>query len=121
MRRAVLVCLIAACGDDPPTGAIEAHVTHYDYTFDIESRVAHAELTLAIDQGGDCITLPMRAQLMGTPTINGDGVNATVGADVVELCGGGWDTGKSIKLGVDLTIPLATMGASQVGYSVPRD
>jgi aminopeptidase N len=121
MRRAVLVCLIAACGDDPPTGAIEAHVTHYDYAFDIESRVAHAELTLALDQGGDCITLPMRAELMGTPTINGDGVHATIGDGLAEFCGGGWDTGKTIKLGVDLTIPLATLGTSQVGYSVKRD
>lgn len=112
---------LAACGDDGPTGTIEAHVTHYDYTFDIMSRQAHAELTLEIDQGGNCITLPMRATLDDVPTINGDPQSATVGADSIEICGSGYETGSTITLGADLTIPLATMGASQVGYSVTRD
>ena len=121
MRWLILVCALAACGDDPPTGAIEAHVTHYDYTFDIMSRVAHAEVTLDVDAGGDCITLPMRAQATATPTINGDEVNGTVGTETIELCGNGYDTGSKIVVGMDLTIPLAVVGTSQVGYSITRD
>ncbi len=125
MRRAVVVALIAACGDDPPTGPISAHVTHYDYTFDIESRAARAELTLEVDEGGDCITLPMRAAHRSAdliPTINNDEVKtAAFGTDVAEFCGDGYETGATIKLAVDVTVPLETIGTSQVGYSVTRD
>ncbi len=120
MLWAILVA--GACsGDDGPTGAIEAHVTHYDYSFDIMSRAAHAEVTLSLDKGGDCITLPMRAELVGTPTIDGDAASATVANETIEVCGDGYDTGSTIKLGVDLAIPLATLGSSQVGYSIRRD
>jgi aminopeptidase N len=122
--RLLLLCAVftvGACGDDAPTGQIEAHVTHYEYSFDIQSRAAHAELTLKLDRGGDCITLPMRAELVGTPTINGDAASATVAYDAIEVCGDGHDRGSTIKLGADLNIPLATLGTSQVGYSIRRD
>lgn len=113
---------MAACGDDPlPTGEIVARVTHYDYEFDVDSRSAHAELTLAIDQGGDCITLPMRAQHLGTPTIDGDPVNATLDGERVQFCGIGYREGTTAKLAIDLLVPLATLGESQVGYSITRD
>ena len=38
MRRVLLVTLaLAACGEDSgPVGTIAGHVTHYDYTFDID-------------------------------------------------------------------------------------
>jgi aminopeptidase N len=125
MRRVVLPALLslfAACGDDPlPTGEITAHITHYDYEFDIEARSAHAELTLVVDEGGDCITLPMRAQLQNTPTIDGEAVNAAVMGETVQFCGIGYRTGTTITLGADLLIPLATLAESQVGYSITKD
>lgn len=121
MRRLPILCLlVAACGDDPPTGPIAAHVTHYDYAFDIMSRVGRAELTLVVDQGGDCITLPMRAQLTAA-FINDEGISAIVSPESVEFCGDGYDTGSTITLAAELAIPLATLGPSQVGYSVTRD
>jgi aminopeptidase N len=125
MRRALfpalLLCL-AACGDDPlPTGEIAAHVTHYDYELDIESRSAHAELTMVVDQGGDCITLPLRAQLQNTPTIDDEPVNAAVAGETVQFCGIGYRTGTTITLGADVVIPLATLDVSQVGYSITKD
>jgi aminopeptidase N len=124
MRRVVLPALLflAACSDDPlPTGAITAHVTHYDYELDIDERSAHAELTLVIDQGGDCLTLPLRAQLQNTPTIDDEPVNAAVAGETVTFCGAGYRTGTTITLGADVVIPLATLGTSQVGYSITKD
>jgi aminopeptidase N len=123
MRRVVLpALLLVACGDDPlPTGEITAHVTHYDYELDIDSRSAHAELTLVLDEGGDCITLPMRAQLQNTPTIDDEPVNANVVGDTVQFCGIGYRTGTTITVGADVVVPLATLGTSQVGFSITRD
>src|SRR5437667_375001 len=62
MRRMVL-CVLVACGgsSDGPTGPITAHVTHYDYRFDIDTRAAHAQVTTIVDVGGDCLDLPFRA------------------------------------------------------------
>jgi aminopeptidase N len=127
MRRAlapavVLLPTLVACGDDPlPIGAIAGRVTHYDYEIDIDARSAHAELTVVVDQGGDCMTLPLRAQLQNTPTIDGDLVNATVEGEAVTFCGIGYRTGTTITIGADFVVPLATLETSQVGYSITRD
>jgi aminopeptidase N len=125
MRRVCfLVCVLAACnGDDEPlpTGEIAARVTHYDYALDVESRMARATLTLAVDTGGDCVTLPFRAQLTGTPTIDGTPVNASVADDAIRFCGIGYRTGTTIEVASEVIIPLATLGPSQVGYSITRD
>lgn len=96
-------------------------VTHYEYEIDIETRAAHAELTVEVETEGDCITFPLRAQLQNTPTIDDDLVNAFVEGETVRFCGIGYRTGQSIRIGVDLVVPLATLGTSQVGYSVTRD
>ncbi len=126
MRRAlafaVLSLLLHACGEDPlPVGAIEGHVTHYDYEIDIEARSAHAELTVHVDEGGDCITFPLRAQLQNTPTIDDEPVNAFVEGDTVKFCGIGYRDDTEITIGADVIVPQATLGASQVGYSITRD
>jgi aminopeptidase N len=117
-----LACLLAACGDDPlPTGPITARVTHYDYAFDIDSRAAHVELTLAVETGGDCLTLPFRAQGLTAATLDGDVATATVAGDTVVLCGIGYRDGRELALAADLVIPLATLADSQVGYSITKD
>jgi aminopeptidase N len=115
--------MLAACGGDdepPPTGAIEAAVTHYDYAFDIESRAAHAKLVLDVTAGGDCITLPFRAQSPANALLAGEPATATVDGNNVTLCGVGVHAGMA-ELELDLTFPLATMGPSQVGYSITKD
>jgi aminopeptidase N len=117
----VAVCLLAACGDASPSGPFKAQVTHYDYAFDIETRAGHAELTMTVLDGGDRVTLPLRAQLVGTPTIDGEAVNATVEGESVRFCGVGYERGSTIVVGADVVVPLATIGPSQVGYSVTRD
>ncbi|HUS32250.1 MAG TPA: M1 family aminopeptidase [Kofleriaceae bacterium] len=122
MRGALLVCLtLAACGDDPPTGPLAYHITHYDYTFDVESRAAHAEVTLAVDTGGDCFDIPFRADGAANATIDGDAVSAAPDGTKLMVCGTGYETGSTIKLGIDVQIKLATVGPSQVGYSVTQD
>src|SRR3954469_17976399 len=122
MRRVLLVCLLAACGDDPgPTGPLAAHVTHYDYTFDIDSRAAHAVITLAVDQGGDCFDLPFHAANPDHPKINGETASIAIDGDNLAICGAGYKTGSSIDFELDLQIPLTTLADSQVGYSITKD
>lgn len=123
MRRVLLVTLaLAACGEDSgPVGTIAGHVTHYDYTFDIESRAAHAKLSIVIDTAGDCITLPFRATDLAAVKIDGDAASATQDDTSVTVCGSGYDTGKTITLEADMVVPLATLADSQVGYSITRD
>ena len=75
-----------------PTGPITARITHYDYSFDIDSRASHAVLTAEVDVGGDCLTLPFRAQGLVAEEMKIDGkamTKVTPAADLVELCGTG--------------------------------
>jgi aminopeptidase N len=125
MRRVALLCLLIACGDDgndgpPPTGPITAAVTDYDYAFDIDSRAAHVKLTLDVATGGDCITLPFRAQAPANALLGGEPATATIEGAMIKLCGVGQRAGDS-ELELDMTIPLATEGPSQVGYSITKD
>jgi aminopeptidase N len=125
MRRVALVCLLIACGDDggegpPPTGPITARVASYDYAFDIESRAAHSKLTLDVTTGGDCITLPFRAQNVANALLGGEPATATASGESVTICGVGQRAGSS-TVEADLVIPLATLSTSQVGYSITKD
>lgn len=120
MRRALFLGLLVACSD-PPTGEITARVTHYDYTFDIETRKAHADVTLAIDVGGDCVKLPLRGGNPTNITLDGTAAGGSYDGVTLEACGDGWEMGSTIHLATDLEIPLATLGASDVGYSITKD
>jgi aminopeptidase N len=125
MRRVALLCLLVACGDDggegpPPTGPITASVTNYDYAFDIDTRAAHAKLTLDVTAGGDCITLPFRAQSPTNVMLGGEPAAVALEGEMLKACGVGVRPG-SAELELDLVIPLATLATSQVGYSITKD
>ena len=108
--------------DDPlPTGPITASITTYDYAFDIDTRAAHARLGLAVTTGGDCITLPFRAQSPANALLDGQPATATVEGEMLKVCGVGVRTGATTELEADLVIPLATLATSQVGYSITMD
>ena len=129
MRRLALLLLVVACGacgDDGngeplPTGPITARVTHYDHAFDIDSRAAHAKLTLAVDQGGDCLTLPFRAQMPGAAKLGGEPANVAIEGELLRVCGIGVRAATTTELELELVIPLVTLGDSQVGYSIEQD
>lgn len=129
MRRVLLFLLgtsLFACGDDDsgPTGEIAATITHYDYTFDVMTRRAHAAVTATIDTAGDCITLPFRAVELDPATVKMDGkiaASATANDTQFLACGKGWKAGDSIVIEADLTVPLKTLSTSQVGYSLTMD
>jgi len=121
-----LCVLLPACGggDDGPVGAIAAHVTHYDYRFDVDTRLAHAKVTAVVDAPGDCITLPFRATALVATTAQIDGKDVTSGTIAppsLALCGAGHEAGDTLTIDVDMTIPLETISTSQVGYSVTMD
>jgi aminopeptidase N len=127
MRRVLALSILAACGgsgDDAPTGPITATVTHYDYRFDIDSRLAHATVTAAVTGAGDCLTLPFRADGLDVGTVTVDGAaaaSATVAGETLVVCGDGHREGDALELAVDVTIPERTLSTSQVGYSVRQD
>lgn len=124
MRGVALICLLVACGgdDEPlPVGPITAHVTHYDYAFDIDSRAAHAKLVLHVEEGGDCIALPFRAESPTNVLLGGEPALATIEGETVTVCGTGVRSGSDTEIEADVVIPLATLATSQVGYSISRD
>lgn len=118
---------LAACGDDGESiapGPIAATVTHYDYTFDIETRAAHATVTATVTTAGDCFALPFRGDGLNAATAELGGKparTATVDAGVLTLCGDGLAAGSELTFDVDLTVPMTTLSTSQVGYSITRD
>ena len=125
MRLALLV-VIAACGSSspkpPPTGPITATVTHYDYKLDLDSRAAHATVTATITTAGDCWTLPFLAQAPANVMLDGvAATQVTTDAATLTACGKGYDDGETLVLDVDQTFALATLGQSQVGYSIRMD
>ena len=124
MRRVLLLGLLVACGDGGPTGPITAHVTKYDYAFDIDSRAAHATVTFTADEGGDCITLPLRATIapsLANVKLNGEKAGGSFDSGKLTACAKGIKTGATGKLEADVVIPLATLKDSQVGYSIGKD
>jgi aminopeptidase N len=116
---------LGACGgDDAPKGPITARITHYDYTFDIDTREAHAKVTAAVDVGGDCLTLPFRSGGLVADTLAIDGApmrTASVADGAVTMCGSGYEAGTEITFETDQVIPLDTLSTSQVGYSITND
>ncbi|CAN5913884.1 hypothetical protein BH11MYX3_BH11MYX3_28440 [soil metagenome] len=129
MRRALLVSLalpLVACGgdDSAPVGEIGATVTHYDYSFDLTTRAAHAKVTAAVETPGDCFTLPFRATGFdpATPLVDGKpAVSGMLGTATLTLCGGGHEAGTEITIEADLEVALQTLSTSQVGFSLTMD
>ncbi len=117
---------VAACGGHdmtpPPTGPITADVLHYDYTFDITSRAATASVTATVTTAGDCFTLPFRADGLANAMFDAEpAVSATSDATSAMICGTGVAAGEQLTVSADTTVALATLDASQVGYSVTND
>jgi aminopeptidase N len=129
MRRALLVSLFAglvgACSgnDAGPTGPITARVTHYDYKLDLDARAAHSKVTLVADTAGNCMTLPFRAASVTTVAFDGTPADGTQGTDAtLQICGDhGVESGATFTLEADVTIALATLKTSQVGFSISTD
>jgi aminopeptidase N len=126
----LLLSSLLACGGDGghPTGELAITVTRYELDLDLESRVGHARLELTAESDGDCLTLPVRADVdlasvtleeVGAP--GGTVATATVAGGALEVCGRGWPTGTALALEADVEIPLETLEDSQVGYSLARD
>ncbi len=128
---AALALALAACGGDDdgappdaaPSGALGVQVTAYDYTLDLESRAARAVVHARVTAAGDCLTLPVRADVAaGSVTLDGaPATGVTVAGDALTACGAGWAVDDALVLAADVTVPLETWGASQVGYSIATD
>ena len=118
-----LVAVFLACGsDDPPTGPAVVKVVSYDYSFDLETRRAGAELTLELIEAGDCVSLPVRAEGLEAVYFDGARMNSGELSDgVMTACGPGWDVGDQTLLRAEVLVPLETWGDSQVGYSISTD
>jgi aminopeptidase N len=129
---ALSLALVAACGggggpqdDEPlPTGPITARVTHYDYRMDLDSRVASVTLTATVEVAGDCLSLPYRAGELQIADTKLDDVpvrSANVTDDVLTVCGAGYASGHVLAFDALMSIPLDTLGASDVGFSAFAD
>lgn len=128
MRRWLFVCALAGCGggDDPgPQGDATAQITSYEYEFDIATRAAHAKVTAQLETPGNCVTMNMRSDT-GPTNIVVDGKPAATGTtpennQLVACSEQGHEAGESMTIEVDVVVPMATLGPSQVGFSVRND
>lgn len=125
----LLPSLLCACGGDShPTGELALTVTRYELRFDLESRLGHARLELTADSDGNCLTLPVRADV-ATDSVTLDERDATGGGETtasvaggaLAVCGRGWSAGTPLVLEADVEIPLETLEDTQVGYSLAQD
>jgi aminopeptidase N len=125
----LLLVLIAACGgggddggdDAPVTGDIQADITHYDYTFDVDTRMAHASVTAHVTQAGNCLTLPFRAQSPKNAMLGGEAATTTFADNTLESCNTNGVHEGDTTLEMDVAIPEGTLSTSQVGFSKQVD
>jgi aminopeptidase N len=120
------VILGAACGGEtepPPVGPITLAVTHYDYQFEVESRAARSILTATVEVEGDCLTLPVRAELdPGSVLIDGATARSVaIAGGSLTACGPGHRAGEALVLETRQTVAMETLSTSQVGYSITQD
>ena len=132
MRRALILVLVAACGDDaaappdagPPQGDMTVTVDHYEYGFDLTTRDGHVILDLTVTGAGNCVTLPFRATLGGGSAVLGTAeaeITVDETAQLLTACGAGWEAGTELQLELRVAVAQATWGQSQVGYSITND
>lgn len=129
MRAWLLGCVmcvgLGACGSDdppPPTGPIEYTALRYDFAFDVETRAAASAVTVRVDTGGDCISIPARITNADGGTLNDEPIRSgQLQDDVLTLCGAGWESGIELTLRLTATFADETWDDSQVGYSVTTD
>jgi aminopeptidase N len=126
-RWLAIVLLGTACGEPPPepppTGPMAVTVDRYDFSFDLDPyvREGRARVEATITTGGDCLSLPMRAERLGDVLLDGVVARATLADGVLTACGDGRRAGEPLVLETGVRVPLATWGDSQVGYSYSAD
>lgn len=107
--------------DGPPTLAA-ARVTRYEYQFDLATRVARPAVTLQIEQPGACIELDYVGPELSLLLLDGGVPASTVANGTLTACAATpYAAGDTAVLEAQLTVPLATLGPSQVGYSITDD
>src|SRR5580704_6365101 len=120
MRRVLILALLVGC--DSPTGPMTVDVTHYDYTLDLTSRAAHAEVTATVTTAGNCLAIPLRAQGLANLTLSGQPVKSgSEDATTLTVCGQGFDDGDTLVLAADVTVPDVAEKPSQIGFSTTND
>jgi aminopeptidase N len=113
-----------ACGaedDDRPTGPLAYTATHYDYRFDLTTRAAEVDVTLAVTAPGDCLDIGLRAEAPADIRLDGEPATGQFAGGVLTACGPGWNAGDEVVLSAAMTVALETWEDSQVGYSVGTD
>jgi aminopeptidase N len=117
----------ADCGEDdtcdPEPMPVTASVTRYEYQFDLATRVARPAVTLTVEQPGNCIVLDYTGPELSLVLIDGAPATAYAVADnKLTACGATtFAMGDTPVLETELTVALATLGPSQVGYSITDD
>ncbi|MFT3699553.1 MAG: M1 family aminopeptidase [Kofleriaceae bacterium] len=126
MRGWLVILGLVGCGsDDGPayTGPITANATHYDYALDIDAGTAHSKVTLAATAAGDCLDIPFRAASFANAKFGDEAITATQpDAKTLEFCSStGVNVGDAFTIEADVTLANATVGLSDIGYSVQKD
>jgi aminopeptidase N len=123
----VLAASLVACGGDDDaadagaTGTAAFRVARYDVELDLATLATRTTLTVAIEQGGDCLRLPMRADFVAATLDGAAPSSAAVADDVLTVCGPSWPPGAEVALAVDATLTANPAGGEELGYALKQD
>lgn len=110
-------------GPDAAPVTATATVTRYEYQFDLTTRVALPAITLEVEEPGECVALDYTGPELFSVIINGAAPTSMALADgKLTVCAAApFATDETVVVEAQLTVPLATLGPTQVGYSITDD
>jgi len=119
-RICLLVLALTACSDDP-SGELSYRVTHYDVHANLDDAALTIAATLAVVEGGDCLTIPSRAAPRSALWNGGPPKQGDHDGTALSLCGSSVAAGSELTIEVTADLVEDTLEDTQVGYSVSTD
>lgn len=137
MKKSILVSALAGLtfvgcaaddGDSTPSDLqianhlISGNIRQYNYTFDIATGHATAELDIDVSSGGNCFSTGFELGSASAAIWNGASArSATVANSTITICGSTVNSGASLAISVGVVVPRQTFFGVDVGFSTKKD
>ena len=102
--------------------SVLGNIRQYNYTFDIATGKATAELDIDVSSGGDCFSTSFELGAVSAATWNGvPARSATVANSTITICGSNVTRGAPLAISVNVVVPQQTFFGVDVGFSTKKD